>query len=75
MVVMRGDKLVALIVPDQDALKHEGIAPNQLPTLMKANIDTLNASMPKYCKVSFFEIQEQAFEKTPKQSIKRYLYK
>ena len=75
LVVMRGDKLVALIVPDQDALKHEGIAPNQLPTLMKANIDTLNASMPKYCKVSFFEIQEQAFEKTPKQSIKRYLYK
>ena len=75
LVVMRGDKLVALIVPDQDALKHEGIASNQLPTLMKANIDTLNASMPKYCKVSFFEIQEQAFEKTPKQSIKRYLYK
>lgn len=75
LVVLRGDKLVALIYPDQKVLKQNNISTKQLPALMKTNIDTLNASMPKYCKVSFFEIQEQAFEKTPKQSIKRYLYK
>lgn len=74
LVVLRGNKLVALIYPDIKAIKHNGIQENQLPHILKENIDALNTTMPKYCKVSLFELQEQPFEKTPKQSIKRYLY-
>lgn len=42
---------------------------------MDENISTLNSSLPAYSQVQSFRIQQEEFEKTPKRSIKRYLYK
>ena len=75
VVVMRGNKLVALIYPDSQEMKQNNVSLKRLPALLKEDLDKLNAIMPKYCKLSFFEIQEAPFEKTPKLSIKRHLYK
>ena len=50
------------------------ISDDDLQTLMEQNKQTLNATLPAYCKISAIKIQEDEFEKTPKKSIKRYLY-
>ena len=46
----------------------------QLEKLMQQNIDQLNTEMPGYSKVTCFKLYQEEFEKTPKRSIKRYLY-
>ncbi len=75
LVVQRGDKLVALVVPDHESLKHAGIPDSDLATIMKQNLEQLNHEIPAYARVSDIEIMPTEFEKTPKRSIKRYLYK
>ncbi len=74
VVIQRDQKLVALIHPDFDEVHNMGLSDDDLQTLMKQNKQTLNATLPAYCKISAIKIQEDEFEKTPKKSIKRYLY-
>ena len=75
VVIQRDQKLVALIHPDFDEVHNMGLSDDDLQTLMEQNKQTLNATLPAYCKISAIKIQEDEFEKTPKKSIKRYLYK
>ena len=75
VVVQRDTKLVALVYPDFDEAKNIGIGKTDIEAQMQQNLQDLNATQPAYCKLSSIEIQNTEFEKTPKKSIKRYLYK
>ena len=72
--INREHKLIALIYPDYDAVERAGVTKEQLPDMFKAYIHELNHHMPKYIRISDFEIVAAEFEKTPKRSIKRFLY-
>lgn len=74
LVIYEGSKLIALIYPDVELMDKEGINVSETDRIMQQNIDLLNNGMPSYSKVSGFRIQEEEFEKTPKRSIKRFLY-
>ena len=73
LIVEREGKLVALVFPDETLTKR--MSPDEIITLMKANLEKLNHLIPSYSKVSNIEVQDKPFEKTPKRSIKRFLYK
>ena len=75
LVVQRGDKLVALIHPDLDEAKSMGFSHDDLLSIMEQNRQELNAQLPVYSKIQQVELEEEEFQKTPKKSIKRYLYK
>ena len=75
IVVQRDTKLVALVHPDMDEAKNMGFTPDDLKNVMEQNCNGLNELIPAYEKISEIEIHEEEFEKTPKRSIKRYLYK
>ena len=75
LVVQRGDKLVGLVYPDLDEAKKNGVDTKQLHNIMEQNRNELNATQPTYQKLSIIELLDKEFEKTPKKSIKRYLYK
>lgn len=75
VVVQRGEKLVGIVHPDYDEVEAMRFSEEDLNDIMEQNRQTLNAEMPVYCKLSAIEIQKEEFEKTPKKSIKRYLYK
>ena len=75
VVIQKGDKLVGLVHPDYDEAKTMNLTNDDLQEVMEQNRQELNAVMPAYCKLSAIRIQEEEFEKTPKKSIKRYLYK
>lgn len=74
LVIERNDKLIALIYPDYDAVVKAGTTKEHLPEILKAYIHDLNHHLPKYSRIADFEISETEFEKTPKKSIKRFLY-
>ena len=75
LVVQRDTKLVALVHPDLDEAKAMGFTKEDLQGIMEQNRDTLNQMLPAYEKIAEVEIHEEEFEKTPKKSIKRFLYK
>ena len=75
IIVERGGGLTGLIYPDFEGAEAEGIDRNRLAEIMEENRNELNALVAPYEKVGTVEIVEQPFEKTPKQSIKRFLYK
>ena len=74
IVVQRDEKLVALIYPDYDEAKNMGLGKADLEEVMEQNRQELNTVLPAYCKLSAVELYEEEFEKTPKKSIKRFLY-
>lgn len=74
LVIEKENKLIALIYPDFDLLNSENITDDELPTLMTANLKELNQQLPAYSQVSTFKLYNEEFEKTPKRSIKRFLY-
>ena len=74
LVVGRKNAIVALVVADYDAGKKDGLDDQALEKLVNDNILALNAELAAYSKIGYSEIRREAFEKTPKQSIKRYLY-
>ena len=74
IVVQRDEKLVALIYPDYDEAKNMGLRKADLEEVMEQNRQELNTVLPAYCKLSAVELYEEEFEKTPKKSIKRFLY-
>ncbi|MBP5504823.1 MAG: AMP-binding protein [Bacteroidales bacterium] len=74
LVVADGNRLVALIVPDRESAAAAGLAGETLNRALKDEVMTLNGELPTYCNIAQVEVREQEFEKTPKNSIKRYLY-
>ena len=74
LIVSRDDKLVALIHPDLERMDLDGVPSSELDGIMKKNLEELNQEMPVYSKVVSFQLFQDEFEKTPKRSIKRYLY-
>ena len=75
VVVQRDNKLVGLVYPDYDEAKTLGLSTSDIEAQMQQNLQDLNLVQPAYCKLATIEIQDKEFEKTPKKSIKRYLYK
>lgn len=74
IVVLREFRLVALVYPDIEAMKADNISQEQLKEIMENNKGVLNKMVAQYERLSTIEIMEKDFEKTPKKSIKRYLY-
>ena len=75
VVVQRGEKLVALVYPDYDEAATMCLNDSDLQDIMEKNRQELNASQPPYCRLTAIEMVKEEFQKTPKKSIKRYLYK
>lgn len=74
IVVDRNEKLVALIHPDADQVNAEELSSEQLAEAMTNNLKELNQQLPAYSQLLSYELYEEEFEKTPKRSIKRFLY-
>ncbi|WP_455672448.1 long-chain fatty acid--CoA ligase [Phocaeicola sp.] len=75
LVIERNKKLVALIYPDYDSLDALGLnTPENLKTVMDENLKNLNKQVGNYEQVSKIQLYPTEFEKTPKKSIKRFLY-
>jgi long-chain acyl-CoA synthetase len=75
VVVQRQGKLVALVYPDYEDAHSLGLTDEHVTNIMELNRVDINEIVPAYERISSFEIVNQEFEKTPKKSIKRYLYK
>ncbi|MEN9918651.1 MAG: hypothetical protein RL662_1087 [Bacteroidota bacterium] len=74
LIVVRDNKLVALVYPDYEALDSSGLSSNYLEMIMGENKTVLNKMVASYETISTISIYPTEFEKTPKKSIKRYLY-
>lgn len=74
IVIQQDEKLVGLVYPDFDLANKEGIVNGKMKTVMEENRVQLNQKLPSYCQISKIKIFYEEFEKTPKKSIKRYLY-
>lgn len=74
LVVDDDNKLVALIYPDFDNAHKANLTDADIEQQMQRNIDQLNTELPAYSRISRMRILHEEFEKTPKRSIKRYLY-
>lgn len=75
IVLQREEKLIALVHPDMEEAESMGFSIDDIQKVMAQNLQTLNEMLPGYSKVSDIILHEEEFEKTPKKSIKRYLYK
>lgn len=74
LVVERGKHLIALVYPDYEAMDRDGIANEKLPELMEQVRTDLNKLVAPYERIDRIQLIANEFEKTPKRSIKRYLY-
>lgn len=74
IIVQRENKLVALVYPDMDEVNNMGLTNHDVETIMEQNLKELNNTLPGYCKIAEIKIHNEEFAKTPKKSIKRYMY-
>ena len=74
VVVQRDQKLVALVYPDNSEAAKKQMAGKNIFEIMDENRKELNKQIPQYSQVTAIEVVEKEFEKTPKRSIKRFLY-
>lgn len=74
LIIEEGGKLVALIFPNKENLEKAGVKESDYPKVFIELMKTINKRLPKYSQVVNFRLQDQEFEKTPKRSIKRFLY-
>ena len=74
IVIEKEGKLVALIYPDFDLVNEEKITDEKLDELMTANLKEINQQLPAYSQLNTYKLYNEEFEKTPKRSIKRFLY-
>ncbi len=74
LIVERGKGLTAIVYPDYERMDADGVEVGQLPELMERNRVELNSLVALYEKVDYVQLIPHEFEKTPKKSIKRYLY-
>ena len=72
VVISRGTRLVALVYMDADKIKEEAVELEEYKKVLMAEV---NKSMPTYSKINIVEVRDEPFEKTPKMSIKRFMYK
>ena len=72
IVIQRDEKLVALVYPDMD--ETADFSADEHEAVMEQNRVNLNAQLPAYSRISRIELRNEEFAKTPKKSIKRYLY-
>lgn len=75
LVVDRGGHLVALCHPDSEQVERDGLSPEGLEEAMESNRESLNKIVGPYEQIQKIEIMPEEFEKTPKRSIRRFLYK
>ena len=74
LIVERNGRLVALIYPDIENAKRQQMSDSELADIMRQNIAALNSALPAFSQIADHKIMSEEFEKTPKRSIKRYLY-
>ena len=74
LVIENNGRLTALVVPDYELANAEGVALDNLQEIMDENLKQLNGMVASYEKVANIVIHREEFVKTPKRSIKRYLY-
>lgn len=74
LIIQQGDKLVGLVHPDMEEASSLGFTEEDLQSVMNENLRQLNNQLPSFCKLSEIKLHNTEFEKTPKKSIKRYLY-
>ncbi len=74
LVVERGKGLTAIVYPDYDQIDANGVEQAELDALMEQNRQDLNSLVAPYEKIDYIQLIPHEFEKTPKRSIKRYLY-
>lgn len=74
IVIQKNEKLYALIYPDYDEAKRDGLDEEGLRVAMEQNRKDLNEIVASYERLAGFKLYKNEFEKTPKRSIKRYLY-
>ena len=74
LVVQRGDKLVGLVYPDQEKVKKLRLSYSDIETIMEQNRKEINPNLPSYAQLFSIKVMDREFEKTPKKSIKRFLY-
>jgi len=74
LVVESNGKLLALVYPDMDRAGKEGLDKQAILQKMEENIAAVNVDMPNYSKIAGVRVVPEEFEKTPKKSIKRYMY-
>jgi len=74
LVVQKQDKLVGLVCPNMEQAEKEGLTEEDLQAIMHDNLTVLNQRIPNYSRVAEIQLRKEGFEKTPKQSIKRFLY-
>ena len=72
LIVQRDNKLVALVYPDKDEVVN--FEADELKAVMEQNRTELNQRLPQYSRITEIQLQKEEFAKTPKKSIKRYLY-
>ncbi len=74
LIIDNHGELEALVYPDLEVLAKEKIDREKTDKIMHENLETLNQELPSYSKVKKLKIMSEEFEKTPKRSIKRFLY-
>ena len=74
LVIQKQDRLIGLVYPDTDLAEKEGLTEQELQLIMSTHLEEINRRLPNYCKLNEILLRKEGFEKTPKQSIKRYLY-
>ena len=75
LIVQKGEQLIGLVYPDVDEAQQMGFNDEDLNNIMEQNRLQPNAMLPSFCKISEIRLHPEEFVKTPKKSIKRYLYK
>ena len=73
--MQRGEKLVALSYISDETLKKHSMTREHLANSLDQYKKKVNALLPKFANITGFEVKEEEFEKTPKRSIRRYIYK
>lgn len=74
LIVDRQGKLTALIFPDYEKMKNAGINEGNYHQTIEQLAKGLNPELPSYCQIAHVELMEEEFEKTPKKSIRRFIY-
>ncbi len=74
IIIQKGDKLYGLVHPDYDEVEKNGLSDEDLSEVMERNRKELNTMVATYEQLSGIRIHTEEFEKTPKRSIKRFLY-
>lgn len=74
LVIQKGEKLYGLVYPDMEAAAKQNLKKADLEAIMNQNCKELNVLLPKYCQLSGIRVLEEEFAKTPKKSIKRFMY-